>query len=221
MMPDISAINASCLSRRPRVSNDTLKRISSSRKCCRTTMRRRSDQKPARYAAIFVAKASPRHSIFWRTPRYTRASSHSSASCAVTLSSRRTKSDGFFMSIGEQCRDQRSLIKHSWEHSREKNHSCSKCGKTFHNKARLKRHISLHRNKSVMCEVCHEKFPDSRQLMNHRHLHTKANQFPCHECGKTFGSRSSQQIHIRIHTGERPYGYRFCWKAFADRWNVA
>lgn len=98
---------------------------------------------------------------------------------------------------GKQCRDQRSLIKHSWEHSREKNHPCSKCGKTFHNKARLKRHISSHRNKSVMCEVCHEEFPDGRQLMNHRHSHTKSNQFPCNECGKTFGSRSSQQIHIR------------------------
>lgn len=98
---------------------------------------------------------------------------------------------------GKQCRDQRSLIKHSWEHSREKNHPCSKCGKTFHNKARLKRHISSHRNKSVMCEICHEEFPDGRQLMNHRHSHTKSNQFPCHECGKTFGSRSSQQIHIR------------------------
>lgn len=136
---------------------------------------------------------------------------------------------------GKQCRDQRSLIKHSWEHSREKNHPCSKCGKTFHNKARLKRHISSHRNKSVMCEICHEEFPDGRQLMNHRHSHTKSNQFPCNECGKTFGSRSSQQIHIRfvieisfrcatnkilfvlrIHTGERPYGCRFCWKAFAD-----
>ena len=98
---------------------------------------------------------------------------------------------------GKQCRDQRSLIKHSWEHSREKNHPCSKCGKTFHNKARLKRHISSHRNKSVMCEICHEEFSDGRQLMNHRHSHTKSNQFPCHECGKTFGSRSSQQIHIR------------------------
>lgn len=107
-------------------------------------------------------------------------------------------------------------MKHSWDHSREKNHSCSKCGKTFHNKARLKRHMQSHRNKSVQCEICNEKFPDGRSLMNHRHSHTKSSQFPCHECGKTFGSRSSQQIHLRIHTGERPYGCRFCWKAFAD-----
>uniref|UniRef100_U5EEZ5 C2H2-type domain-containing protein n=1 Tax=Corethrella appendiculata TaxID=1370023 RepID=U5EEZ5_9DIPT len=117
---------------------------------------------------------------------------------------------------GKQCRNQVSLIKHAWEHSRERSHSCSKCGKTFHNKARLKRHMVSHRNKSVTCEICGDDFPDGRTLMNHRHSHTKTNQFPCIECGKTFGSRSSQQIHVRIHTGEKPYGCRFCWKAFAD-----
>lgn len=83
---------------------------------------------------------------------------------------------------------------------------------------RLKRHIVSHRNKSVKCDVCNEEFPDGRSLMNHRHSHnnTSGRQFPCNECGKTFGSRSSQQIHIRIHTGERPYGCRYCYKAFAD-----
>ncbi|XP_059615572.1 zinc finger protein 528 [Phlebotomus argentipes] len=119
---------------------------------------------------------------------------------------------------GKVCRDSRSLMKHAWDHSREKTHSCSKCAKTFHNKARLKRHMMSHRNKSVTCDVCGEKFPDGRSLMNHRHSHTNVSgrQFPCRECGKTFGSRSSQQIHIRIHTGERPYGCKYCWKAFAD-----
>ncbi|CAG2067317.1 unnamed protein product, partial [Timema podura] len=76
-----------------------------------------------------------------------------------------------------------------------------------------------HRDKAVSCNECGEEFPDGRALINHRHSHNKdltARQFSCVECGKTFGSRSSQQIHARIHTGERPYGCRFCWKAFAD-----
>ncbi|XP_060527887.1 zinc finger protein 16 [Cylas formicarius] len=122
------------------------------------------------------------------------------------------------MLCGRTCKDGRILLKHSWEHSKEKAFACSKCAKTFHNKARLKRHMLSHRNKAVSCDVCGEDFPDGRGLMNHRHSHSSVSgrQFPCRECGKTFGSRSSQQIHIRIHTGERPYGCRFCWKAFAD-----
>ncbi|XP_035904862.1 uncharacterized protein LOC118508981 [Anopheles stephensi] len=117
---------------------------------------------------------------------------------------------------GKRCKSQTTLIKHAWDHSRERAHSCSQCGKTFHHMARLKRHMDSHRNKTVRCEVCMQEFPDGRTLMNHRHSHTKSNEYPCHECGKTFGSRSSQQIHMRIHTGERPYACRFCWKAFAD-----
>lgn len=105
---------------------------------------------------------------------------------------------------GKHCKDERTLLKHAWDHSKEKNHSCLKCGKTFYNKARLKRHMQSHRNKSVACTICGENFPDGRSLMNHRHSHTNVSgrQFPCRECGKTFGSRSSQQIHMRIHTGE-------------------
>lgn len=79
--------------------------------------------------------------------------------------------------------------------------------------------LSHNVSKMVRCEECEEVFPDKRALVNHRHSHfpeSTTRKFVCHECGKSFGSRSSQQIHNRIHTGERPYGCRYCWKAFAD-----
>ncbi|XP_022909616.1 zinc finger protein 569 [Onthophagus taurus] len=122
------------------------------------------------------------------------------------------------LQCGRICKDKKTLVRHSLEHTKEKVLTCGKCPKTFHNRARLKRHMLSHRNKVVACDVCGEEFPDGRSLMNHRHSHSSVSgrQFPCKECGKTFGSRSSQQIHLRIHTGERPYGCRYCWKAFAD-----
>lgn len=46
---------------------------------------------------------------------------------------------------GRTCRDKRTLLKHSFEHNKEKVFGCSKCPKTFHNKARLKRHMLSHR----------------------------------------------------------------------------
>ncbi|RZF42570.1 hypothetical protein LSTR_LSTR001365 [Laodelphax striatellus] len=122
---------------------------------------------------------------------------------------------------GKVCKDRRSLLKHSWLHSENRSFPCQACNKRFHSRARLRRHMMSHRDKAVQCSDCGEEFPDGRALLSHRHSHATSNShpvrsFPCHDCGKTFGSRSSQQIHVRIHTGERPYGCRFCWKAFAD-----
>ncbi|XP_025417883.1 zinc finger protein 569 isoform X2 [Sipha flava] len=126
---------------------------------------------------------------------------------------------------GKQCKDDKALQKHLMIHDTTDN-KCTICGKRFHSRARLKRHMITHREKGVICDICGEEVADKRALMNHKASHANTvsvtrtslteKVFPCTSCGKVFGSRSSQQIHIRIHTGERPYGCRYCDKAFAD-----
>lgn len=42
----------------------------------------------------------------------------------------------------------------------------------------------------------------------------------CHLCGKIFGSDSAVQIHIRSHTGERPFRCKMCGNRFSTKGNL-
>lgn len=42
----------------------------------------------------------------------------------------------------------------------------------------------------------------------------------CHLCQKNFSSTSSLQIHMRTHTGERPFVCSVCQKAFTTKGNL-
>ncbi|XP_045463287.1 gastrula zinc finger protein XlCGF17.1-like [Harmonia axyridis] len=97
------------------------------------------------------------------------------------------------------------------QHPEEEGLHCSKCPRIFYDISRLEKHLLSHKDESLMNNV-HDQ--TTNRYKNIGKLSDQ--QFSCQECGKRFATRSSQQIHMRIHTGERRYGCSFCHKAFTD-----
>jgi len=79
----------------------------------------------------------------------------------------------------------------------------------------VKRGRPLNKKKmTCVCSFCSKSFATTRALQLHVRRHSGLRPYPCKFCDKSFYQPSERAVHMRTHTGARPYRCPHCLKLF-------
>ena len=75
-------------------------------------------------------------------------------------------------------------------------------------------------NGRAECTTCGKTFRQSGSLVIHMRSHSGARPYPCAICGKASTTADNLSKHMRTHTGARDYACKICGKAFTQSSSV-
>ncbi|XP_073345322.1 uncharacterized protein [Pagrus major] len=99
----------------------------------------------------------------------------------------------------------------------KKNFSCFDCGKGFHDKGSLQRHMMCHLGKRSSSYLVKKKCRVEKKVVLQMRLNTGEKTFDCRECGITFSFKRSLESHMLVHAGDKPFGCDVCGKRFTKQ----
>ncbi|XP_063244703.1 zinc finger protein 543-like [Bacillus rossius redtenbacheri] len=110
------------------------------------------------------------------------------------------------------------LTLHMKVHSDLKPYVCRVCNKGFKQSSQLRNHHVTHVDKKLLdadmprwytsqrCQICHKTYSDSKCLKKHmKSVHSKLRPYVCQVCGHASAGKSMLRMHMRQHTGDKPF----------------